>query len=66
MLVTSVNRQFLPQNGYFAKSDYFILYKNNGLAVINVATMPLQITEKPSFDTTASTKALMVQNQYQE
>jgi hypothetical protein len=32
--------------------------------MINGAIMPLQITEKPSFDTTASTKALMVQNQY--
>jgi hypothetical protein len=36
--------------------------------MINGANMSLQITEKPSFDTTASTKtkALMVRNQYQE
>jgi hypothetical protein len=32
----------------------------------NGANTPLQITEKPSFDTTASTKALMVQNRYQD
>jgi hypothetical protein len=34
--------------------------------MINGANMPLQITEKPSFDTTASAKALMAQNQYQK
>jgi hypothetical protein len=34
--------------------------------MINGDIMPLKITEKPSFDTTASTKTLMVQNQYQE
>jgi hypothetical protein len=34
--------------------------------MIDSTTMPLQITEKPVFDTTVSTKALMVQNQYQE
>ncbi len=34
--------------------------------MINSVNMSLQITEKPSFDTTASTKALMVQNQYQK
>jgi hypothetical protein len=34
--------------------------------MIDDTNMPLQITEKPSFDTTASTKASMVQNRYQE
>ncbi len=58
-------KQFLPQNGFFAKSKLFYL-TNNDLAMINGATMPLQITEKPSFNTTASTKALMVRNRYQE
>ena len=59
------------QQSNFCLTTVFLLsliiyWTNNGLAMINGATMPLQITEKPSFNTTASTKALMVQNRYQE
>ena len=34
--------------------------------MITGTIMPLEITEKPSLHVTASTKALMAQNQYQE
>ena len=58
------------QQSNFCLKTVFLLslnyWTNNGLAMINDATMPQKITEKPSFNTTASTKALMVQNQYQE
>jgi hypothetical protein len=55
------------QQSNFCLNTVFLLspiiyWTNNGLAMINGTTMPLQITEKPSFNTTASTKALMVQN----
>ncbi len=55
---------FCLNTGFFAKSNYFIGQITVLLQSIG-ATMPLQITEKPSFNTTASTKALMVQDQYQ-
>jgi hypothetical protein len=55
---------FCLETVFFAKSKLFY-WTNNGLAMINGATMPLQITEKTSFNTTASTKAVMVQNRYQ-
>jgi hypothetical protein len=55
---------FCLKTSFFCKSLNY--WTNNGLAMINDATMPLQITEKPSCNTTASTKALMVQNRYQE
>jgi hypothetical protein len=62
-----VNNQCQQSN--FCLNTVFLLslvifFDKNGLVMINGATMPLQITEKPSFDTTASTKALMVQSQY--
>ncbi len=37
---------FCLKTVFFAKSNYFIGQKN-GLAMINGATTPLQITEKP-------------------
>jgi hypothetical protein len=36
-----------------------------GLAMINGAAVPPQLTVKPSYNTSASTKALMVQHPYQ-
>jgi hypothetical protein len=54
MSTSSVNKAI------FASKRLIFYWTDNGLAMINGATMPLQITEKPSFNTTASTKALMV------
>jgi hypothetical protein len=69
MSTTSVNKANFASKRCFCKVFLLCLilyWTNNGLAMINGATLPLQNTEKPSFDTTASAKALMVQIQYQE
>jgi hypothetical protein len=42
-----------------------ILRHRKGLAMINGAAMPPQLTVKPTYNTSASTKALMVQHPYQ-
>ncbi len=59
MSTSSVSKAMFASKRLFLLSPIFY-WTDNGLAMINGATTPLQITEKPSFNTTASTKALMV------
>ncbi len=64
-----VNNQCQQSNFCLRKvflPSLFFYWTDNSLAMINGKTMPLQITEKSSFNTTASTNALMVQNGYHE
>jgi hypothetical protein len=56
---------------HFSETRVFDLFSHNniktpkGLAMINGAAMPPQLTVKPSYNTSASTKALIVQHPYQ-
>jgi len=58
-------KHFFLKNRFFAGLIIFKYKDTKGLAMINGAAMPPGISGKPSYNTSASTKALMVQHPYQ-